>query len=115
NTPAAGALHLLQEPFSLLTDGFFGLVLGKPGGMDGGTDFLLRNLPLLGGGFHQPVGGDFFTGEGDKGADVMDVSFGDGFYVVFQVFGVGNHNGAVEVVLGFLGFLMFVEYTGMEN
>ena len=45
----------------------------------------------------------------------MDLPFRHRLHVVFQVLGVGGHNGAAVVILGILVLLVFVEHTGVEN
>ena len=83
--------------------------------MDGSADFLTVDAPLFLAQGSQPVGGDFLAGKGEEGADVADFAVCDGFHVVFQILRVGDHDGAVVVILRAGGLLMLIEYAGMEN
>ena len=107
--------HFRQQPGALPTDIRLGLQLLLPGRMDGGAHFLFRDLPLLSGCFHQPVGGSLLGGQGDKGANVMNAAVRDFLHVVFQILRVGDHNGTVVVILGILCLLVLIKHTGMEN
>ena len=107
--------HPLQRLLPLCTNVGLGVLLFRPRIMDSGADFLTVNAPLFLAQSGQPVGGDFLAGKGEEGADVADFAVCDGFHVVFQILRVGDHDGAVVMILRAGGFLMLIEYAGMEN
>ena len=73
------------------------------------------DAPLLRAGLHKPVGGDLLVGEGDEGADDVLFMLGDFLHVVLEVFGVGDHDRAVEVILRLAGLLVLIEDAGVED
>ena len=107
--------HLRQHFRSLGTDVRLGLSLLRPGFRGGGPDFGFRDVPGFGTAADHAVGGGLLAGEGHEGPDVADVAFRDGFHVVFQIFRVADHDGAVVVVLGGFHFLMLEHDAGMED
>ena len=107
--------HPLQGFLPLCTNVGLGALLFFPCLVDGGADFLPVDAPFFLAQGGQPVGGDFLAGKGEEGADVADFAVCDGFHVVFQILRVGDHDGAVVMILRAGGFLMLIEYAGMEN
>ena len=107
--------HPLQRLLTLCPDVGLGALLFFPCLVDGSADFLPVDAPFFLTQSGQPVGGDFLAGEGEEGADVADFAVCDGFHVVFQILRVGDHDGAVVMILRAGGFLMLIEYAGMEN
>ena len=107
--------HPLQRLLPLCTNVGLGALLFFPCLMDGGADFLPVDAPFFLTQSGQPVGGDLLAGKGEEGADVADFAVCDGFHVVFQILRVGDHDGAVVMILRAGGLLMLIEYAGMEN
>ena len=107
--------HPLQRLLPLCPDIGLGALLFFPGTVDGGADFLPIDAPFFLAQGGQPVGGDFLAGKGEEGADVADFAVCDGFHVVFQILRVGDHDGAVVMILRAGGLLMLVEHAGVEN
>ena len=64
---------------------------------------------------NETVGGGLFVGHGDERPEIEDLLVRHILHVVFKILRVGDDDGAVEVVLGGAGFLVFIEYTGMED
>ena len=61
-------------------------------------------------------GGDFLAGKGEEGADVADfVQSATASTLFFRFSGIGDHDGAVVVILRAGGLLMLVEHAGVEN
>ena len=115
DTPLAVFIHPVQGLLTGFTDIFLGALLLGPGGADGSPNLSLSDVPFFFAFAHQLVGSDFFGGEGNKGPDIMDLSVGDGLHIVFQVFRIGNHDGAVKMVLRRGGFFLLIEDTGVED
>ena len=115
DAPGVIVRHPLQGFLPLRPDVGLGVLLFRPRIMDSGADFLTVNAPLFLAQGSQPVGGDFLAGKGQEGADVADFAVGNGFHVVFQILRVGDHDGAVVVILCAGGLLMLVEHAGVEN
>ncbi len=115
NAPGVIFRHPLQCFLPLCPNVGLGALLLLPCLVNGGADFLPIDAPffLTQGG--QTVGGNFLAGKGEEGADVADLAVGDGLHVVFQILRVGDHDGAVVVILGTGGLLMLVEHAGVEN
>ena len=107
--------HPLQRLLPLCPDVGLSVLLFFPGTVDGGADFFGVDAPFFLAQGGQPVGGDLLAGEGEEGADVADFAVGDGFHVVFQILRVGDHDGAVVVILRAGGLLMLVEHAGVKN
>ena len=107
--------HPLQRLLPLCTNVGLGVLLFFPRTVDGGADFLPVDAPFFLAQSGQSVGGDFLAGKGEEGADVADFAVCDGFHVVFQILRVGDHDGAVIVILRAGGLLMLVEHAGVEN
>ena len=107
--------HPLQRLLTLCPDVGLGALLFFPCLVDGSADFLPVDAPFFLAQGGQPVGGDFLAGKGEEGADVADFAVCDGFHVVFQILRVGDHDGAVVMILRAGGLLMLIEYAGMEN
>ena len=107
--------HPLQCLLPLRPDVGLGVLLFRPRIMDSGADFLTVNAPLFLAQGSQPVGGDFLAGKGEEGTDVADFAVCDGFHVVFQILRVGDHDGAVVMILRAGGLLMLIEYAGVED
>ena len=107
--------HPLQRLLPLCPDIGLGALLFFPCLVDGSADFLPIDAPFFLAQGGQPVGGDFLAGKGEEGADVADFAVCDGFHVVFQILRVGDHDGAVVMILRAGGLLMLIEYAGMEN
>ena len=82
---------------------------------DGSAHFLSGDLPFFFTFGNKAVGNRFLAGKGDKGADIVHLSLGNGLHIVFQVLRIGHDNGAIKVVLRAFRFLMFIEHTGMED
>ena len=107
--------HPLQGFLPLCTNVGLGALLFFPRTVDGGADFLPVDAPFFLAQGSQSVGGDFLAGKGEEGADVADFAVCDGFHVVFQILRVGDHDGAVVMILRAGGLLMLVEHAGVEN
>ena len=115
NAPGVIVRHPLQGFLPLRPDVGLGVLLFFPCLVDGSADFLPVDAPFFLAQGGQPVGGDFLAGEGEKGADVADFAVCDGFHVVFQILRVGDHDGAVVMILRAGGLLMLVEHAGVKN
>ena len=107
--------HPLQRLLPLCTNVGLGALLFFPRTVDGGADFLTVDAPFFLTQSGQSVGGDFLAGKGEEGADVADFAVGNGFHVVFQILRVGDHDGAVVMILRAGGLLMLIEYAGVED
>ena len=107
--------HPVQRRLTGRTHVGLGLLLFGPCGLDRHAHLGLGNVPFLAALAHQLVGGDFFRGKGHEGTDVAHIPVGNGLHVVFQIFRIGHHDGAVEMVLGGRGLLLFIEHAGVEN
>ena len=107
--------HPLQRLLPLCTNVGLGALLFFPRTVDGSADFLPVDAPFFLTQSGQPVGGDFLAGKGEEGADVADFAVCDGFHVIFQILRVGDHDGAVVMILRAGGLLMLVEHAGVEN
>ena len=115
DAPGVIIRHPLQRLLPLCTNVGLGALLFFPCLVDGSADFLPVDAPFFLTQSGQPVGGDFLAGEGEEGADVADFAVCDGFHVVFQILRVGDHDGAVVVILCAGGLLMLVEHAGVKN
>ena len=115
DAPCVIVRHPLQGFLPLRPDVGLGVLLFRPRIMDSGADFLTVNAPLFLAQGSQPVGGDFLAGKGQEGTDVVDFAVGHGFHVVFQILRVGDHDGAVVMILRAGGLLMLIEYAGVED
>ena len=112
---AVSVLHLAQYAGALPADVLLGAKLLRPGAVGRFADVGLRNLPVLGKEGNETVGGGLFVGHGDKGPEIADLLIRHVLDVVLEVLGIGDDDGAVEVVLGIAGLLMLIEHTGMED
>ena len=115
NAAAALFFHLLEDFFALRHNVGLGLSLLRPGQAHRLFDLSGGDVPFLLADLYQPFCGDLFIGKGHKGPDIADFSLGDGFHIVFKVFGIGGDHGAAVVILGIPVFLVFIEYAGVEN
>ena len=115
HAPAALFFHFPEDPQTLPADVLLGPVLFLPSFVNGFPHLACRDTPLLRCGFDQPVCGGFFRGKGNEGPDVVHISRGHCLHIVLDVFRIGNDNGAVKVVLGIPGLLVFIEHAGVEN
>ena len=115
NAPRVIFRHPLQRLLPLCTNVGLGALLFFPCLADGSADFLPIDAPFFLTQSGQPVGGDLLAGKGEEGTDVADFAVGHGFHVVFQILRVGDHDGAVVMILRAGGLLMLIEYAGMEN
>ena len=112
---AVGGLHLLQHAGAFPADVLLGAKLLRPGAVRRFADVRLRNLPVLSKEGNEAVGGGLLIGHGDEGPEVADLLVRHVLDVVLEVFGVGDDDRAVEVVLGVAGFLVFIEHAGVED
>ena len=115
NAAAMRGLHLFQHAGALLTDVLFGAELLRPGAVCSFPDIGFRNLPVLGKERDETVGGSLLIGHGDERPEITDILIRHVLHVVFEILRIGNDNGTVEMVLGITGFLMLIEYAGMED
>ena len=115
DAPGVIFCHPLQRLLPLCTNVGLGALLFFPRTVDGGADFLTVDAPLFLAQGSQSVGGDFLAGKGQEGTDVADFAVGNGFHVVFQILRVGDHDGAVVMILRAGGLLMLVEHAGVED
>ena len=78
-------------------------------------DIRLRDLPVLSKEGNKPVCCCLLVGHGDKGPQILDVFVSNILDVVFEILGIGDHNGAVKVVLSIFRLLMLIEDAGVED
>ena len=90
-------------------------LLLEPCGMDGGTGLRGRNAPCLFAEVSQALRGGLLVRKGEEGAQIGHTVLADGVDVIFKIFGVGDDDGTVEVVLCAGRLLMLIEHARVED
>ena len=91
------------------------VLLLEPCGMDGGTGLRGGNAPRLFAEVSQALRGGLLVRKGEEGAQIGHTVLTDGVDVIFKIFGVGDDDGTVEVVLCAGRLLMLIEHARVED
>ncbi len=73
------------------------------------------NAPRLFAEVSQALRGGLLVRKGEEGAQIGHTVLADGVDVIFKIFGVGDDDWTVEVVLCARRLLMLIEHTGVED